>query len=171
MSERKTKQVLVSQEPVRRHRGDSDRQLSAQLFILGGTAFALVGIVDLALLWGPIRLGSLSWEVATVGRTLDSLPMTALGLLLATYGVYRHPRTGRRSRRSFAILFAVLAILLLVLAALYATFAPAVLSEAPAEAVDAIRKATIRHAVQSVVYPIAFGWIAILLWRGSRAKE
>jgi hypothetical protein len=133
-----------------------------------GAAFLLVGLVDLVLLWIPMRMDSVAWEFATVGRTLDGLPMPVLGIGLLAYGASRHPRLGLRSLRGFAGMFAFLAVVLAVLAGLFGTLVPAVLRQTPIEALEGVRRGVIRHAVQAVVYPLAFFGIALILWRSGR---
>lgn len=136
--------------------------------MLLGAAFLIVGLVDLGLLWIPVRMDSVAWEFATIGRTLDGLPMPALGIVLVAYGASRHPRLGLRSLRGFAGAFAFLALVLAVLAGLFATLAPAVLSQTPIEALEGVRRGVIRHAVQALVYPLAFLSLALILWRAGR---
>lgn len=137
----------------------------SRMFTLAGCAFALVGALDLLLLWTPLRLGSVAWEYATVGRTLDSIPMPALGLLLVAFGSLRQGRVARRRVRTVSATFLMLGVLCACLALLLLTAIPAVLSQTPPEAAEAARRAAVRHASQAVIYPIT--WLAIGwgLWR------
>lgn len=166
MSREEATQVLVTRDT----RGTSSRLRSASALIpiLLGTAFLIVGLVDLVLLWIPIRMDSVAWEFATIGRTLDGFPMPALGGGLLAYGACRHPRLGLHSLRGFGVLFAILTLLLVALAVLFATLAPAVLSQTPPEALDGARRGVIRHSVQAAVYPITFCTLAVILWRSAK---
>ena len=141
------------------------RDAVARLVLIAGSVFALVGIADLALLWLPARTGSVAWEYATVGRTLDSMPMPALGLVLIAYGVLRAGRPTVNGVRLVAAVFLVFGLLSAFLAFLLLTSAPAVLSRTPPEAVEAMRRAATRHGVQSILYPLAWFAIAIVVWR------
>lgn len=161
MSERTTR-VLVSRERARKAAG---RVSAARVLIILGWSFILVGVVDLALLWIPLRLESVAWEFATVGRTLDALPMPALGLGLLAYGSSRHPGVGSGRLRALAIVFGALALLLVALSALLLTAVPAVLGQTPSEALAGARRAAIRHGAQAIVYPLAFAAAAFALWR------
>jgi hypothetical protein len=134
-----------------------------------GTAFFLVGLTDLVLLWFPVRFESPAWEFATVGRTLDSLPMAALGLTLAVFGVLKNPRASRSWLRPAAVAFSAATLLVCVLAILFATSAPAVLTATPAEAIGGIERAVIRHSIQAVTYPVCLGICSAFLWRSSRS--
>ncbi len=124
--------------------------------------------MDITLLWTPLQLDSLSWEFATIGRTLDGMPMSALGLALVVYGTTRGPRVRRRRLKLYGFAFGFLAALLALLAALYFTAMPTVLQQAELEVGEGLRRAAVRHGVQSVVYPLAFGLIAAVLWRAGR---
>lgn len=137
----------------------------ARMFLVAGCAFTFVGLSDLALLWLPPQVGNVAWEYATVGRTLDSMPMPTLGLLLIGFGVLRAPHPTRRGVTLVAAIFFVFGVLSAILAFLLFTSAPAVISQTPAEAADAVRRAATRHGVQSVVYPLAWFAIASIVWK------
>lgn len=141
------------------------RDSVARMMLIAGSTFSLVGIADMALLWLPLRPGSVAWEYATVGRTLDSMPMPALGLVLIGYGVLRAARPTVNGVRLVAAIFFVLALLSGFLSFLLLTSAPAVLSQTPPEAVEAVRRAAIRHGVQSILYPLAWFAVAVVVWR------
>ena len=164
MSRREEKtRVVVSREP--RRSPDHSRAAAAQLLMIPGATFLIVGLVDLVLLWIPTQMDSVAWEFATVGRSLDGLPMPVLGLALLAYGASRHPRFGHRALRGFAGVFSLCALALIALGVLFATLAPAVLSQTPREALEGVQRAVVRHAVQALVYPIAFVTLALALWR------
>jgi hypothetical protein len=151
-------------------RGVERARTAAKIPIVLGTAFLLVGLVDLALLWIPVRLDSVAWEFATIGRTLDALPMPVLGLGLVAYGAVRHPRVGVGGMRGLAWVLAAVALVLIALGVLFTTLAPAVVAQTPAEALEGLHRAVIRHAVQSVVYPVALLVLAVLAWRSKRSQ-
>ena len=150
--------------------GASSRGPMSRIFFIAGVAFTLVACVDLILLWFPTDAGNVAWEYATVGRTLDSLPLSALGLLLITYGVLRAPSHTARTLGLVGALFVAYTVLCLILAFLLFTSAPAVLSQTPPAALNAVRRAAIRNGVQSVVYPVCWIAIAVTALR-ARKKE
>ena len=47
-----------------------------------GLVFLVIGLLDLGLGWYPPRFGSAEWEFGTITRTLDSLPISVLGLAM-----------------------------------------------------------------------------------------
>lgn len=141
------------------------RSAVSGMFLTAGAAFALVGLADIALLWYPPHAGSVAWEYATVGRTLDALPMPTLGLLLVAYGVLRQSMPTRRGVAVASLMFGLWAVFGLFLAFLIFTSAPAVLSQSPPEAVEALRRSALRHGVQAILYPLAWTVIAVLIWK------
>jgi hypothetical protein len=144
---------------------------SALLVITIGLAFALVGLIDLALLWTPLGFGSPAWEFATLSQTFSNWPVTGLGLLLAVYGLVRHPNTGAVWAAVAVIVFALVAVALAAMAVLYLTVVPTVLRNAPVEGVQVMGRAVYKVAAEAVIYPIVFGAIAIILWRGLKRTD
>jgi len=136
-----------------------------------GAAFALVGVIDLTLMWTPVRFGNPAWEFATLSRTFSNVPLTGLGLLLVALGLVRHPDWDGLWVRVAAGVFGLVTVLLVVLGVLYLTVLPAVIRETPVEGLDAVGNTVVKNGVEIVVYPIAFALIAVLLWRGVRKEE
>lgn len=139
---------------------------SASLLTATGAAFAIVGLVDLALLWFPLRFGSPAWEFGTLSRTFDSLPMTGLGMALVAFGLVRHPEWHPAWVRGAAILFALVTIGMVLLGVVYGLAAVVVVGQTPAEGLDALGRAILKNGVEIVVYSLVFGAIAVMLWRG-----
>lgn len=156
------------------HEGDgqrgSTRNAVSRMLLVGGAVFAIVGFADLALLWYPAQPNNLAWEYATVGRTMDSMPMPALGLLLMSYGVLRSPGATRRSVAVIAATFALFGLLCAFVGFLLFTSAPAVISQSPPDAADAVRRAATRHGVQSLLYPLAWLSIAWIVWQARSVR-
>ena len=150
------RQELVVQRP---------RTTAATLLAIVGGAFAVVGIVDLALAWYPLGFGSASWEFGTLSRTFDNVPMSGLGVVLVAAGMLWHPAVRPSWIRAAAIFFGCVVLVLLALAVVYTTAAPAVLRDAPPEVLGAFKRALVKNGVQIVVYSVAFGGIGALLWR------
>ena len=136
-----------------------------------GAAFLVVGITDATLLWTPLYLGNPSWEYATSARTLDGVPMPALGAgLLAFRAIRDRDGTGAWIKAS-AVIFGLMTLGLLFVAALLITVVPAILAEVPVSAVEAPGKAAVRHVVQAITYPVTLGFVTIHLWRTASARD
>jgi hypothetical protein len=144
---------------------DSDAT-SASLLVAIGSAFAVVGLADLALLWTPLRFGNPAWEFATLSQTFTNVPMAGLGLLLMAYGLVRHPHSSALSVRVAAVVFLLVAAILAALGMLYVTVAPEVLRQAAPETADAVGRTIIKNAVEVIAYPLVFAAIGVFLWRG-----
>ena len=135
------------------------------MFVAIGVAFALVGLVDLGLLWIPLRIGTPGWEFATVSRTFTNVPMTAFGLVLVAYGLMRHPARHPVWTRGAAVVFGLLTFVLVVMGLLYALSVPAVYLQAGPDATEALTRAVIKNGTEIVVYPVVFALVSIMLWR------
>jgi hypothetical protein len=140
-------------------------------YLLGwiGVVFTFVGGLDLLLTWYPPRFGNAEWEFGTVSASLDGLPVLTLGLAL-TLGAAA-ARGQRWLLRSLTIVLLILATLIGVWAVLYATNIPIALQAVTDPSIrTGLKKAIAKAAGQSVLYPVAFVWLAIVSWRRSSAK-
>ncbi len=168
-SQRRATGTLVT-VPKPRKRGPKYRlrdpeATSANLFFAIGVAFALVGLVDLGMLWTPPRIGTPGWEFMTVSRTLTNVPMTAFGLALVAYGLLRNPARHPGWTRGASVIFGLLALILAAMGLLYGLATPAVIKQAGPEAMEALTRAMIKSGTEIVVYPAIFGSVSIMLWR------
>lgn len=134
-----------------------------------GTAFILIGAIDIVLAWFPFVLGSAEWEFGTIGATLNGLPLPGLGLmLLLASGV----ALGRELRvRAVAVICVVLVLALVGLAFLYVTVIPVALSEVTNPVVRAgLMKSIVKAVALLVIYPALFGWVGFRGLKSSVAK-
>lgn len=159
---------IVVRRSSEREQMESGREVTSSLLAILGLAFVLIGVVDLALLWIPTRFESVAWEYATVGRTLDNLPMAALGLGLVAFGVIRHPKTRRAWGRGFAVVFLVVAAVVALMSFLFVTATPAVMDQTPPQAMEGVVRSTVRYGVAAFAYVAAFTAAGVLLWRSRR---
>lgn len=140
-------------------------------YLLGwiGLVFTIVGAADLLLTWYPFNLGNPEWEFGTVTAALDGLPVPTLGLaLLLGVGAARGQRW---LMRTVAVAFALLALVIVMAAILYASNIPLALQSVPDPVVQTgLKKAITKSTIQSVVYPIAFLWIAYKGWQHSGSE-
>lgn len=144
-----------------------DREVTiGNMFVALGSALAVVGLVDIGLVWFPMQLGTAGWEFATVSRTFTNAPMTIMGLVLVVYGLIRR-RTGPAVLRRMAIGLAALSFVLVAMAMLYGLAAPAVLSLVTDEG-DArgLKTAMLKNGVEMIVYPTLLLAVAATVWRG-----
>lgn len=150
-------------------RGEGGR--STGLFLLGalGASFWIVGLVDLGLLWYPLNFEQTAWEFATLSRTLDSVPMSGLGLGLLTFAVVSHPEPGSGWVRSLSVLFVLAAVAFVAMGLLYATAVPEVLQGTAPQNIASVHKAVVKNALEAVVYTVVFGWVGVRLWRSTTA--
>lgn len=118
-----------------------------------GLVLAVAGLVDLALLWWPVGLGSPEWEFATVVSTTSAMPLVAIGLcaLLAS-------AAARGSRWLLMVMGAVLvlgAVILAVMLVLFLTNVPMALQATA----DQARVGIVKASVKTVVLAVLFGGV------------
>ena len=140
--------------------------MSALILIAGGAAFAFVGLVDLTLLWLPLRFGNTSWEFGTLAQTFASIPMPALGVVLLAFGLARHPQWPAGLMRVLSVLLGVCTLVLVGMGALFAMTVRMVVAQTPPEGLDAIGRAIVKGGVEVTAYSLLLGVLAVMLWRG-----
>lgn len=143
---------------------------SAGLFVAVGAGLALMGLIDLAILWTPVRFGIPAWEFATISRTFTNVPMTTVGLVLVVFGLVRR-QVSPGWIRGAAVVFGVMAVILIVLALVYATAIPSVTRQVTQEASDGLTRAIVKNGAEILVYPTVLVALAVVLWRGVKKSE
>lgn len=132
-----------------------------------GLGFVLIGLLDLALAWYPLKIGNPQWEFGTVSRSYDNLAITALGLtLLLGAGVARGVRWWTRT---VAIVFLLFAVWVLAGYVLYALNIPLALrSVADPVALSGLKRAMAKTTGQAIVYCVVFFTLGLSGLRHSR---
>jgi hypothetical protein len=151
-------------------RSSTDLSVAWGILVWAGVVFTLLGAVEMALIWFPPNIGSVDWEFGTVSSFFDSLPLLGLGLGFLVAGGLA--RGSRWIVRSTAVALVLLALFTWAAAALYVTDLPLVFGAAPDLFVlRALKKAVLKGAVQTLVYPFGFLWIAAAGWRRSGVRK
>jgi hypothetical protein len=130
--------------------------------ILGwvGLAFFLIGALDLAMGWVPLRLGNPEWEFGTVSRTFDNLPITALGLtLLLASAAARGVDWAIRAAGLIALLLALFLFAGFVIYLLDVPVAFRAVGESAAR--SGLKRAVTKALVQGLLYPIVLAAVGI----------
>lgn len=116
-----------------------------------GLVLAVAGLVDLVLLWVPVRFGVPEWEFATVASTVSALPLPTIGLAgLVGFA------TSRGSRWLLWVLGFLLGIGALTLAVVLLLFLTNVPMAIQATA-DAARVGILKAIAKTVVLALLFG--------------
>ncbi len=151
----------------------------APLLLAAGGVLAAVGLLDLGLLYVPSHFGSAEWEIGTLSQTLDALPLTTVGLALLALGV--RARGGSRLwTRAFATLLASVAVLCLVALVLLALDIPPALAAVRRAAAhgstaqlalvsSGLKRGIGKAALFAICYALAYGWMAVTMWRVPRS--
>jgi hypothetical protein len=134
-----------------------------------GLVLALIGWIDIALLWYPLQLTNLEWEFSTVTAAINALPLATMGMTLAAVAA-----VARRSRAVAQVLgtFSLLVIFVVVgwsvlygltLTAGYGAVDPAIR--------PLFVRAVAKTSVLVVVYALFYSWLGWMLFRSGRAKD
>lgn len=153
-----------------KYRLRNGRATTANMMVAVGAALVFVALVDVAIVWTPLRLGTPGWEFATISRTFTNVPMTAIGWVLIAFGVVRHPDRHVFWTRGVGAAFAAMALILLGMGAVYALSVPAVVREATPGVTDALKRALLKTGTEIVVYTTVFGFVGVMLWRGVEGR-
>lgn len=125
-----------------------------------GLAFFLIGALDLAMGWLPLRFGNPEWEFGTVSRTFDNLPITALGLtLLLASAAARGVDWAIRATGLIALLLALFLFAGFVIYLLDVPVAFRAVGESAAR--SGLKRAVTKALVQGLLYPIVLAAVGI----------
>ena len=158
--------AATDKAPRVRYRFQDAPGTAANLFLAIGAVFGVVGLVDLGMLWTPARVGTAAWEFATISQTFTNLPVPTFGLLFVTLGLVLHPTRHPLWIRGAAAAFGIIALILVGMGLLFALSVPVVVGAASPEMTGALKRAILKNGTEIVAYPIAFGVLGMLLWRG-----
>ena len=142
---------------------------------LTGILFTVLGATDLATQLFPLGLGSPDWEFGTYSSIMDSIPLFTMGM--GFLGAYSVVRANRPLSLVLGIVLILVAVFLLAFAFLYATNLPQALRVRPRAAADlavrlGLKKAVVKGALQTAIYPIAYLWMGIYVIRyGKRGRR
>jgi hypothetical protein len=142
---------------------DAEEAIWRGLLILGAL-LAVLGALDMAALWLPAQLGTPEWGFGTVTTSFDTFPQFGLGIALL---LAASVALGLRwTIRGLAALCLLTSVLMWLAAFLYLMSLPFVLQINAAPIVRYhVEKATVKTALQTLVYPLLLLLLALRGWR------
>ena len=142
-------------------------ELAARALWVAFTVLAGVALVDLALLWVPVRFGNPEWEFGTLTQTVDSLPL--LSMMTVGLVVLALARANLVALKFLRVWCLILVLALGVMLVLYLLSVPLIWQRAGTpDLALVIRKAIGKMIALSTLYVVLYGWLGILCWKGSR---
>jgi hypothetical protein len=156
-------------KPDVKNRGALEPAPATGWYLLGGIGlvFTVVALADLVLTWYPARFGDREWEFGTATTVFGGLPLFAMGLMLAVGAAVA--RGNLRLLRIWSVVLGVIAVVLLAVLLLYARSVPVALQTVTEPVLKVgLNKAILKTALQGVLYPAAFLWVATLGWKHAR---
>jgi hypothetical protein len=128
-----------------------------------GLVLAGVAIVDLGLLWSPLRFGTGEWEFGTASRTFDSLALGTTGFVFLVMAA--SARGAVLGLRVLAVLALVGFVALIGTLLLYWSNVPLALSAVPEQTRSALERSIARSTSFALLYIVLFGWLSWFTWR------
>ena len=142
----------VREQPVILGAGDPRRRVARRegsaawrAFFWFGLAVLLVGVVDLALVWYPVRADNPAWEFGAIDRSVSTTPVLLVALGFLTSAALHERR--RWAMGFIATIATALALATLIGLFIYWTAVPLALSGAPEPAQVGIHKSMARTTV------------------------
>lgn len=137
-----------------------------RLAVLAGIVFAVVGWIDVVLLWVPMRIGAAQWEFATTSGTFDALPLGTIGILILSLRLIADGGRGGRLATG-----AVAATIALLLAGVFVVFMLSFVTGYGATEGDTriiLLRAGIKTSLYAVAYVVLYSAVALSLFRSTR---
>lgn len=126
-------------------------------------ALAIVGWVDLAILWWPPQFGNPQWEFVIITNFLDALPVATMGVTLVALGAVA--RSWRGLVITTAVAAALLAAVIVALTIIYVLDLPLAVQSTPAAMKSVIYRTMLKSGAFAATYMAFYGWLAWFAWR------
>lgn len=166
----KSRKILVGED--KKVRAGAPDLVGASLWpmlTIAGIALLAVGLSDLGLAWYPPAFGNREWEFGTVTAILNGMPVVLMGTVFVYLGAANRDMV--RFTKVIGILSALGALIIVVLAAIYLTNVPLALQSVEGPILTGVKKAIVKTVIQSVVYPLTFGYLGWRAFRHFRPAE
>lgn len=148
----------------------------AWMFLAVGAVLALVGWIDVALLYYPPGFGNNEWEFGTIAQTFDALPTATVATFLLAVGL--RARGGRPlTARLFAALCGVVALAVVALLLVFLLDIPiawrAITRVPPGGqqnlmAIAGVKRGILKVAAYGIGYAACYLALAVMMWRAGR---
>jgi small-conductance mechanosensitive channel len=133
------------------------------LALAAGWVLFVVGLVEVALAWHPVRAANPAWEFSAVRGSMSGLPLVAVGLALM--GVAAILTERRRTVRIVAALGLFLGLMTLIGYIGYVADAPLALRMANAQTAPEVKESVVRVTLLSLAFSALFFGIGISVIR------
>lgn len=161
--------ILVREESKTRQKG-AEPAPELGWYLLGGLGlvFVLAAGMDILLAWYPTNFGMAEWKFGTVTATLLGFPLFALGIILLTASAMARGRIGLI--RVMAVILILVVVALLACAAIYLPEVSTAIASVTEPSVKlGLKRGIAKTIAQLILYPLVFGWIALMALRRLRS--
>lgn len=161
-------QILVGQSKSAQsiYLDDRDLHMPALWF---GITLAIVTVANFGLLWWNPSFGNAEWEFATIGQTIDRIPLLVVSLCLIIYGTLYSGSV--KGTRALAIICVVFALWIIGSTVLYGMASLVAFKLVPGNQLAVVKRTVIKNLFGAAMYTLLFGATAIQLWRRTRARR
>jgi hypothetical protein len=161
--------VILAAEPTARDRtrratasGERDRTPWVPIVVVGW-GLAIVGMIDVALVWFPTNFSSAEWEFGTITRTFNGLALATVGIgAVAACGI------GMGSRwllASVGVLATIATLAIIATGGLYALVAPVAIGGAPEQLRGSLMLAIGKTSAFALVYLAIYSFLAFYCFK------
>jgi hypothetical protein len=161
-------ELLILDRRPKAHSADPVRSADSARGVLAatGAVLAIVGWVDWALLWVPLRFGTVEWEFGTISASFDALPLATIGsavfIAAALNGGWR------RTLIVAGVVMPLFATGFLLVIGVYLLDIPVLLRDAGEAIRPVLLKAVAKTSLYAVLYTITYAWLALTCWQAVR---
>jgi hypothetical protein len=138
------------------------------LFVIG-IALAVIGFINLALLFFPPRWASLDWEFGTLSGIVDGLPLVTIGVGAMCAAAVANGWV--LTRRLMALLTILMALLMAVVGVMFALDVFAVLKVVQPAMKPTIKLAAVKTSLSSLTYFALYLALGVWTWRRLRGTK
>lgn len=161
-------QILVGQSKVGQTAMVDLRDLHTPALWIG-ISLAIVTIVNFALLWWRPSFGNAEWEFATIGQTIDRIPLLVVSLALIVYGALQSGSVN--GTRGVAVFCVIIALWIIGSSVLYGMASLVAFKLVPGNQLSVVKRTVAKNLFGAMVYTILFGSLAVQLWRRTKARR
>ena len=161
-------QILVGQSKSAQTVILDDRDLHTPALWFG-ISLAIVTLANFALLWWRPNFGNAEWEFATIGQTIDRLPLLVVSLCLLVYGTLQSGSV--RGTRALAVISVLFALWIIGSTVLYGMASLTAFKLVPGNQISVVKRTVAKNLFGATVYIILFLATAVQLWRRARGRR
>ena len=134
-----------------------------------GISLAIVTLANFTLLWWRPSFGNAEWEFATIGQTLDRIPLLVVSMALVVYGVLQSGSV--KGARAVAVICGVFVLWIVASTVLYGMASLVAFKLVPGNQLSMVKRTVAKNLFGAAIYTLLFGVTAMQMWRRTRSRR